>query len=186
MGAISEKELVHRMQCGDQEAMRTAYTMYAGYLTAVCCRYVVDREDARDVLQEAFVKIFTNIDKYRRHDCASLKSWMARIVVNESLRCLQRNRKFGFIEQTDALPETEDDALDTDKVTFDVLHEMITRLPDAHRAVFNLFVFECRSHKAIAETLGITENNSASLLHRAKKMLAKEINQYIDTQRHER
>ncbi len=182
MGSSGEQELVSRMQRGDRDAMHTAYCRYAGYLAAVCSRYIIDREDARDVLQEAFVKIFTNIDKYKPRECSALKSWMARIVVNESLRCLQRSHKFGFIEQAEALPEVEDEQLDTGDVPFDTLHEMIRQLPDMYRAVFNLFVFERKSHKEIAETLDITVNNSASLLHRAKRMLARQINQYLNTQ----
>lgn len=170
-GSDSEAELVRRMQSGDHGAMRVAYEKYAGYLTAVCSRYVVDREDVRDVLQDSFVKIFTAIGSFRLMESGSLRSWMTRIVVNESLKFIKRRNVLGFVETVDDVPDTADMELETDGIPFETIMEMVQRLPVGYRTVFNLIVFERKSHKEVAEILGIKENTSASQFHRAKAML---------------
>lgn len=181
IGSDSEETLIWEMQRGNKNAMRAAYDRYVGYLTAVCSRYVVVSEDVRDVLQNSFIKIFTNINKYKPRENATLKSWMTKIVVNESLKFLKIGERFSFIEQSDALPDIPDSSDDKDDVPFDIMMEMVKNLPDNYRTVFNLFVFERKSHKEIAKMLNIKENTSAIHLYRAKAILAKEIKQYLTT-----
>ncbi len=181
IGSDSEETLILEMQRGNRKAMHVAYDRYAGYLTAVCSRYVVVPEDVRDVLQNSFLKIFLNINRYKPREQASLKSWMTKIVVNESLKFLNREQRFSFIELTEELPEMPDTYDEIDNVPFEVIMEMVKNLPDGYRTVFNLFVFEHRSHKEIAAMLNIKENNSAIQLYRAKAMLAKNIRQYLTT-----
>lgn len=178
-GSDQEDHLIRLMQQGDRLAMRTAYDLYAGYLTGVCSRYIVDPEDVRDILQDSFIKIFSNIGSYEKRENASLKSWMVRIVVNESLKFIKRNGRFSFIEKAEEVPDTPEADIGIDEISFDVMIEMIKNLPPNYRAVFNLFVFERKSHKEIAGALGITENTSASQFHRAKALLAKNIKQHL-------
>lgn len=179
IGINSETALIRRMQRGDRSAMQTAYTRYAAYLTAVCSRYIVNAEDVKDTLQEAFIKIFSAIDRYRIHEeGGGLKAWMARIVVNEALKTLQRSNRFAFIEQVENIPEATDEELETEAIPYSALLEMIQQLPAGYRTVFNLYVFEEKSHKEIAELLGIKENSSASQFHRAKQLLAENIHRY--------
>lgn len=179
IGNDKEDELIRRMQHGDYIAMRDAYDLYAGYLTAVCSRYIVDPEDVRDILQDSFIKIFSGIGAYEKRENASLKSWMAKIVVNEALKFIKRNDRFSFIENSDDVPDAPDADIEVDGVPFAELLEMIKKLPANYRAVFNLFVFERKSHKEIATLLNIKENTSASHFHRAKAALAKNIKQHL-------
>lgn len=180
VGSINEPELIRKMQAGDRDAMRAAYEAYSGYLAAVCSRYVVAKEDMRDILQDAFVKIFASIGSFRAAREGSLKSWMAKIVVNESLKFLKRRKAYEFVESMDVLPDVTDEMPDTRAVPFGVILEMIRRLPAGYRTVFNLYAFEGKSHREIAAELEISEGTSASQYHRAKALLAREIQEYIN------
>ena len=173
----SEQDLVLRVRQQDKTSMKILYGRYAGYLTAVCARYIPDDDDVKDILQEAFIKIFQSMDKFSWRGEGSLKAWMSRIVVNDSLKALRHKRSL-------PLSETLSDQLEEEEPPFEavpvkVIHEMIRRLPDGYRTVFNLFVFEDKSHKEIASLLGIKENSSASQLHHAKALLARWIKDYI-------
>ena len=157
--------------------MRLLYDRYIGYLTAVCSRYVVDSAAVKDILQDAFVKVFSKLDGFEYRGEGSLKAWMSRIVVNDSLKNL---RGAGRLKYVDELPDTEGEGEieGMPEVPVRELAEMIKSLPDGYRTVFNLFVFEKKSHREIAGLLGIKEDSSASQLLRAKRLLAKMIHQY--------
>ena len=156
--------------------MRALYERYVGYLTAVCSRYVVDRAAVKDILQEAFVKVFSKLEGFEYRGEGSLKAWMGRIVVNDSLKYL---RGSGRISYVDELPDAgEDDDRPVPEIPAAVLADLIKALPDGYRTVFNLFVFEKKSHREIAELMGIKEDSSASQFFRARAQLAKSIRQY--------
>lgn len=178
IGNGGEQDLVRDIQRGDRVAMKLLYCRYAGCLTAVCSRYVACMDDVRDVLQDCFVKIFTSIHGFEWRGEGSLRGWMVRIVVNESLKFLKRNRQLESLDDGWDVPDTVEDEPDAEDIPSEVLQEMICRLPAGYRAVFNLYVFEKKSHKEIAAMLNIKESTSASQLHRAKAVLAKEIQRY--------
>lgn len=155
------------------------YDSYVRYLTATCARYLDNDEDVRDVLQEAFIKIFSSIKDFKPKGEGTLKAWMTRIVVNEALKFMRKESKllFASISGHEELLETYDEP-DTEGIPPSVIHNAIRNLPDGYRAVFNLYVIEQQPHKEIAKLLGIKESTSASQLHKAKAMLAKELNKY--------
>ena len=157
--------------------MKMLYDRYVGYLTAVCARYIPDDNEVKDILQEAFIKIFQSMEKFSWRGEGSLKAWMGRIVVNDSLKVLRRKK---LLPLSETLPEPidEEEPAFAD-VPLDVIQGMIRQLPDGYRTVFNLYVFEDKSHREIASLLGIKENSSASQLHHAKAMLARWIKDYI-------
>ena len=157
--------------------MKMLYDRYVGYLTAVCARYVPDDDDVKDILQEAFVKIFRTMGSFTWRGEGSLKAWMTRIVVNDSLKALRRKKPLSL--STPLVEPVEEEEPAFASVPLDVIQGMIRKLPDGYRTVFNLFVFEDKSHKEIASELGIKENSSASQLFHAKAMLAKWIKDYI-------
>ena len=157
--------------------MKTLYGQYVGYLTAVCARYIPDDDEVKDILQEAFIKIFDSMDKFSWRGEGSLKAWMTRIVVNDSLKTLRKKKTVPLPATLSELPAEEEPAFDA--VPLRVIQEMIRKLPDGYRTVFNLFVFEQKSHREIAALLGIREDSSASQYFRARAHLAKKINQYI-------
>lgn len=166
--------------------MKSLYDAHVRYLTAVCLRYIPSEDEAKDVLQEAFIKIFSSLGTFRGDEKA-LRPWMRRIVVNESLMYLRSRKKdplvFGEDSIPDSLPDLEPEPED---IPPDVLQEMIRKLPDGYRTIFNLHVFEQKSHAEIAGMLGIRENSSTSQFYRARNLLASMIRDYRNAQRLER
>ena len=161
----------------DKAAMKMLYDRYVGYLTAVCARYIPDDDDVKDILQEAFIKAFQSMDRFSWRGEGSLKAWLTRIVVNDSLKALRRKKPLSLSASLAETVEEEEPAFEA--VPLPVIQGMIRQLPDGYRTVFNLFVFEDKSHKEIASLLGIKENSSASQLFHAKAMLARWIKDYI-------
>lgn len=139
-------------------------------------RYVPDKDDVPDVVQEAFIKIFTSIGQYEYRGEGTLKMWLSRVTANEALGFLRRK---GNITFTDNIPdEPIDDEPDISQITNEALTEMIASLPEGYRVVLNLYVFGQMTHKEIADELGITPSTSASQYYHAKKMLADKIKEY--------
>lgn len=204
----SEVELIRKARRQDTAAIKALYDAYVQYLVAVCKSYIASDDDVKDVLQESFLKIFSSLDKFEWRGEGSLKSWMRRIVVNEALMFLRRNAKLatesldkefapggfgdvsgsgvaggsgtssGFGTSFDVAEETADGEPDVAGVPMQVLLGMIRELPEGYRTVFNLYVFEEKSHKEIAGVLGISENTSYSQFSRAKSLLARKIKDY--------
>jgi len=169
-------QLVERIRQKDQRAMSQFYQMYVEELSSVCYRYVPSRSDAKDVLQNSFVKIFTLLPTIDYVGEEALRAWMKRVVVNEALGFLRKQKKLLFVVHT----ATEADRIDdtepqSEQISPEELHQMISELPDGYRTVINLYVFEDYTHKQIAELLGISESTSASQLYYAKRLLAKKI-----------
>ena len=181
-GEYSEQQLVRLVGRKDMHAMRELYNRHASYLTAVCSRYVPD-SCLRDVLHDSFIKIFSSITSFDYRGDGSLRRWMTRISVNESLRYLQKSRDLNFIQYADELPDISDDNEDNEDISLhdiptDTIHRMIRDMPTGYRTVFSLYAIEGLGHKEIAETLGISISTSASQYHRAKKMLAQMISEH--------
>ena len=175
---IEEKELIQRLKRKDPSAQRTLYEAYARYLVAVCARYIPDDDRVKDVLHDSFLQIFRKIGEFQYRGEGSLLAWMRRIVVNNSLKCLRKKSFFPLFESFDMVDSDEDPDPGVSGVPVPDLLQMIRRLPDGYRKVFNLYVFEEMSHKEIAALLGIKENSSCSQYSRARAMLAKEIADY--------
>ena len=169
-------QLVERIRQKDQRAMSQFYQMYVEELSSVCYRYVPSRSDAKDVLQNSFVKIFTLLPTIDYVGEEALRAWMKRVVVNEALGFLRKQKKLLFVVQTAAEADRIDDTEpQSEQISPEELHQMISELPDGYRTVINLYVFEDYTHKQIAELLGISESTSASQLYYAKRLLAKKI-----------
>ena len=173
-----------RTKTESQRAMSQLYQMYVEELSSVCYRYVPDDNDAKDVLQNSFVKIFTSLPTFEYRDESSFRGWMIKIVVNEALHFLRERKKLLFTELHEAnIQQSADEEPASDRISADELHQLISELPDGYRTVVNLYVFEGYSHKQIAELLGITESTSASQLYYAKRVLARRIRGIINSKR---
>ena len=159
--------------------MHRLYERYVGYAMAVALRYVPLRDDAEDVVQESFVKFFSNIASFDFRGEGSPKAWLLRIVVNEAISMTRKQSRLTFVDEVPE--EVPDEVPEVERVPPAELTRMIGELPEGYRLVLNMFVFEQRSHKEIAEQLGIKESSSASQYLRAKKLLAKKINDYLNT-----
>lgn len=174
-----EQKLVGLVRQRNSAAMRALYNRYVEGLTAVCSHYVVCDDDIKDVLQDSFLKIFTSIGTFEYRGPGSLRAWMNRIVVNESLKFLKRSGEMSRVICDGDLPDVADEEEpDVEAVPASAISEMICQLPAGYRTVFNLYVFEKKSHKEIAGLLNISESTSASQYHRAKSILARKINAY--------
>lgn len=182
MGTLSgdiEKALVEQARNGDRTAMRRIYDRYSRYLMATCSRFLPDERDLRDVLQDSFVKIFSSLDRFDYRGEGSLKAWMRQISVNEALKLLRKRKRSDTVEYKWDLPDKEEEEEpDVGSVPPDVIQKMIKALPEGYRTVLVLYAFEEKSHRQIAGLLGITESTSASQLHRARAILARQIKEY--------
>ena len=177
----TEESLAKRLRNGDNGAMREFYSLYAGYLTGVCSRYVTDADDMKDVFQESLIHIITHIADFSYRGAGSLRAWASRIVVNESLKFLKDTKRHELLHLAHELAdEPEDIDPPISNVPPEEIHRMVSQLPTGYRTVFNLYVFENMNHQEIASLLGIKEKSSASQLSRAKNLLAKMIRQYND------
>lgn len=174
----SEKQLLDDIKSGSRMAMRRLYDRYVGYAMAVALRYVPLRDDAEDVVQDSFVKLFSCIAKFEYRGEGSLKGWFLRVVTNEAISFVRKQGKITFVDEVPQDVVVEEDP-EVERVPPAELSKMIGELPEGYRLVLNMFVFEQRSHKEIAELLGIKESTSASQFLRAKKLLAKKINEYL-------
>lgn len=99
-----EKEIT-LVKKGNASAMRSLYEQHIGYLTAVCSRYVVNEEDVKDVLQESFIKIFSSIEKFEYRGKGSVRAWLTKVVVNESLAFLKQSNRIELVYPEQELPD---------------------------------------------------------------------------------
>lgn len=174
-----EERWLRKALDGDNTATEWIYRKHVRYLSALCSRYITEDEDIKDVLQESFIKIFTSLDRFKYRGEGSLKAWMAKITLNETLKFVRNNSRLPIDSIDDKDMNIADgDSMETEDIPTDVLHQFIRELPDGYRTVFNLYVIDDKSHKEIAQLLGIKESTSASQLHKAKSMLAQKIKHY--------
>ena len=180
---MNELELSERCRQGDNRARKELYEQYAGRMLGVCLRYAGDRDMAQDLVHDGFLKIFDSLDKFTWRGEGSLRAWMERVMVNTALQFLRKNDVMNQTTALDEVPETyeEPDASAVEAIPQKVLMQFINELPAGYRTVFNLYTFEDKSHKEIAQMLGINEKSSASQLFRAKSVLAKKVKEWLVT-----
>lgn len=171
----NEELIVSLAKNRDLAAQRDIYNTHIRYLASVCSRYILNPEDVKDVLQESFIKIFSSLPSFKYRGKGSLRGWMCRIVLNETLKFLRKTTRTEFEQLTEAEYSIPFEEPDMDMVQPSAIYRLIRELPDGYRAIFNLYVIEGKSHKDIARMLNIKESTSASQLHRAKAMLASRI-----------
>jgi len=136
----------------------------------VCIRYVRDHDDAKDVLSDAFIKIFQNIGGLKYMMEGGLEAWLRKIVINQSLIFLRKRKLLKLHDLGEHHHLVSPDLADIDLDAKD-LYASILELPVGYRTIFNLFAVEGYSHKEIAEKLGITESASRSQMTRARSNL---------------
>ena len=172
---MEEKQLIEGCRNGERLAQKELYETYSRKMMGVCLRYVNDRETARDLLQDGFVKVFTSMDSFS--GIGSFEGWMRKIFVNCALEHL---RKSDVLRESTDLDNTAELIQPDSSVISDmsaaVLMRLVQELPAGFRTVFNLFAIEGYSHKEISDMLNITESTSRSQFTRAKQMLQKRIN----------
>ena len=171
---MTEEQLIEGCRKGDRRAQKELYDTYARKMLGVCLRYVDDRETARDLLQDGFVKVFSNLNAYS--GSGSFEGWMRKIFVNCAL---EYYRKSDVLREADDLEATAELVTPNPSAIADIsakeLMQIVHELPAGFRSVFNLFAIEGYSHKEISEMLHITESTSRSQYTRAKQLLQRRI-----------
>jgi RNA polymerase sigma-70 factor (ECF subfamily) len=179
---ISDEQIIRGCMEGRRKAYSQLFNTYAPVMLGVCMRYCKNRIDAEDVMQDGFIKVFSQIHKFRRE--GSFEGWIKRIMINAAIDNYQSNLKHAFHEDVNGIvqstelaeyPEGDDDLPDELNIPHKKLMEMIQELPDGYRVVFNLYAIENFNHKEIASLLGISENTSKTQLLKARKALRKKI-----------
>jgi len=164
----------------NRRSQKALFDTYSGKLMAVSYRYMGNQEDANEVLQEGFIKIFNNLTTY--NFSIDIFYWMKRIIINlaiDKLRKQQRDRKIISSDQDDVFKTTDHDEIynfdspQQQQIVAQILTQAVSQLSPAYRSVFNLYVVEDYTHAEIAEMLGVSEGTSKSNYFKAKAKLKK-------------
>ncbi len=164
-----ETKFINRCKKGDVKAFEQLVHRYSNVLYNVCIRYMIDRELAKDVLQECFITIYRNIKTYK--NTGSFEAWMKRIAVTSSLKELRKNRKheisMEIVKEID-LHSISEENVAIEKLKLDEVLATINLLPDEYRIAFNLFVIEGYNHSEIANLENIDVRLSRARVSRAR------------------
>ncbi|MBQ7490782.1 MAG: sigma-70 family RNA polymerase sigma factor [Bacteroidales bacterium] len=159
-------------------AQHKLFKLFYGSMFSICVRYATDDDEAQDMLNEGFIKIFANIGNYR--DTGSFEGWLKRIMVNAAIDYRRKYKTFAntYIEYSEIAETAINGASENEaiaKMSADELIRMIQELPPMSKTVFNLFVFDGYSHTEIAEALNIKEGTSFWHLNNARNILKEKI-----------
>jgi len=175
---FSESDLLNGCWQGDRKMQLELYNRFAPKMFGVCLRYASNAEEAEDILQEGFIKIFNKIRSYRSE--GSFEGWIRRIFVNTAIEHL---RKKTYLQP---ITEIEENTVEAkylsvlDNLAEKDIIQLIQQLSPGYRTVFNMYVVEGYTHKQIGEILGISEGTSKSQLSRAKLILQELIKKFIE------
>lgn len=168
---MEEQQLVKKCLGGNKKAQKQLFDLYAPQMMTVCHRYAHREDQATDMLQEGFIRVFSNLDKYS--GAGSLGGWIRTVIVNNALTILRREKKFSFNESIDKHQELDTGEDTLSSLNFKDLLKLILLLPIGYRTVFNMYAIEGYSHKEIAQKLEITESTSKTQYRKAKISLQK-------------
>ncbi len=178
---IPDSDLIVGCLEGNRRMQEELYRRFSPRMYAVCLRYAGSSEEAEDILQEGFIKVFKKLDSFRSE--GSFEGWIRRIFVNTAIEHFRRKRYL--------MPVTEKEENTIEGKYLSVLDDLAARdimalvqeLSPGYRTVFNMYVVEGYTHKEIADMLGISEGTSKSQLSRAKVILQDMVKQFIDQHR---
>lgn len=172
---MEEKLLIAACKRGEPWACKEIYENYAPLMMSVCLRYVNDRETARDLLQEGFIKVYTKIHSFT--GIGAFGGWMRRVFVTTALEYLRTTDalKLSVNMEDPGVSLSHWDESAIDRISTDELMACVAKLPSGYRTVFNLFAIEGYSHKEIAGILGISEITSRTQFIRARNALQKSV-----------
>jgi len=172
------KKIIKGCLAGSRRDQELLYRRHAPKLFAVCLQYSGNNDEARDILQEGFIKIFENLPAYKHE--GSFEGWMRRITVNTALEKFRSRHNLYRVDDIDLIPEPEAEPYNEDYTGLDAgdLLNIIRELPPKYRMVFNLYAIEGYSHKEISTMVNISEGTSKSNLSRARVILQRRVGSY--------
>ncbi len=175
---VSENDLIQGCIEGNRQMQELLYQKYSSKMYGVCLRYSGNMEDADDLLQEGFIKIFKNLSKFRGE--GSFEGWIRRIFVNTSIEHFRKKVKLYNVTDVQENTIEDDDLTILDTLAEKDIIFLVNELSPGYKAVFNMHVIEGYSHSEIADILGITEGTSKSQLARAKGVLKKSLEKKLN------
>ena len=167
-GAFDE-DMIQACVAGKRQAQEALYAHYYQKMFGICLRYASDYHSAEDILQEGFVKVFKNLDRFRGD--GSFEGWLKRIFVNTAIEFYRKAVTKRKIVELDAVYDQGFESLALDNLAAKDLMKIIQKLPTGYRTVFNLYGIEGYTHKEIGKLLGISEGTSKSQLARARESI---------------
>jgi RNA polymerase sigma factor (sigma-70 family) len=175
---FSDADLIEGCLRGDRKTQYELYRRFSPLMYGVCLRYAGNAEEAEDILQEGFIKVFNKIGTFRKE--GSFEGWVRRIFVNTAIEHFRRKSYLKPITEAEenTIEANYPSVLDT-LAEKDII-QLVQQLSPGYRTVFNMYVVEGYTHKQIAEALGISEGTSKSQLSRAKLILQELVKQFID------
>lgn len=171
MKKYSQQEIIQGCRKQDPRLQKALVVQYSGRLMAISRRYARDTESAKDILQEALIKIIKAIPNYQEQ--GSFEAWLKRIVINTALKFFDKSSFKNELYTIDNLPEKSIHPNVYSNMAAEELVRVIDRLPTTYRTIFNLHAIEGFSHREISDMIGIEESTSRSQLTRARGMLKK-------------
>jgi RNA polymerase sigma-70 factor (ECF subfamily) len=175
---ISDSDLIAGCIRGDRKMQYELYQRYSPKMFGVCLRYAGNTEEAEDVLQEGFIKIFKKIDSFRSE--GSFEGWIRRIFVNTAIEHFRRKSYLQPITEREESTVEGKYVSVLDSLAEKDIIKLVQQLSPGYRTVFNMYVVEGYTHKQIADILGISEGTSKSQLSRAKIILQDLVNKHIE------
>lgn len=176
---MTEQEIIEGCLQGKASAQEKLYSLYSRRMMAVCLRYTRSRPEAEDIFQEAFIKVFKSIHTWQG---GSLEGWIRRIFVNTAINFYHQNKKFFDnvdASHADSLSSRNENVIS--QLSNQELLNLVNKMPDGYRMVFNLYVVEGYNHGEIAAMLNIAEGSSKSQLSKARNYLKKLIEDHLIT-----
>ncbi len=171
----SDEQIIDGCLKSDRKYHELLYKKFSPKMYAVCLRYATDQNEAQDMMQEAFIRVYNNIGKFRRE--GSFEGWVRRIFVNTALEVIRKKGNMYVVRETENIKMEYANENSLQRLMKEDLMAMIQSLSIGYRTVFNLYVIEGFSHKEIGEQLNITEGTSKSQLARARYLLQKKVSQ---------
>lgn len=172
------KNIINGCLKGNRRDQELLYRRHAPKLYAVCMQYSGNDEEARDILQDGFIKIFENLGQYKFE--GPFEGWVRRIIVNTALEKYRSKYTLYRVDDIDKIPEPDAEPDNQDYAGLEVydLLQIIRELPPKYRIVFNLYAIEGYSHKEIGQMVSISEGTSKSNLSRARMILQRRVGSY--------
>jgi RNA polymerase sigma factor (sigma-70 family) len=168
-----EQELIKGCISGDSKAQKRLYDQYSKTMFGLCLRYSNSYDDAKDVLQDGFVKVFTKMNQF--NSLGSFEGWMKRIFVNSALEFYRVNKNHMNQSDVEFASNNPHHDFTIEKISQKEILSILNKMSPGYRTVLNLFIIEGYSHAEIAEMMGISEGTSKSQLSRARVILQNEI-----------
>jgi RNA polymerase sigma factor (sigma-70 family) len=159
------------VQCIDKQAkaQKKLFDILSPRMFAICLRYAQNEDEAKDILQEGFIKIFNNLEQYSHK--GSLEGWLKRIFINTCIEFHRKNQKHRILDKIENSPEISIDSHTLSLLKKADLMKLVQSLPKGYKTVFNLFVVDGFGHAEIAKMLNISENTSKTQLFKARQIL---------------